>query len=107
MKMIRVYKFLMRNEKFSKIVHNKSLYSTSATTIYALASGFKQKCGVAVIRLSGKESYSTLLKLTQSQRNDEFEPRRMYLRNIWHPVNGKKIDRGMVVWFKGTKISRI
>ena len=101
--MFTVFKFLMRNENFIKQIRNSRKISSSSTTIYALASGFKQKCGVAVIRLSGKLSLSTLLKLTQSNRPNEFEPRRMYLRNIWHPVNGKKIDRGMVVWFKGNR----
>ena len=72
----------------------------SSTTIYALASGFNQKCGVAVVRLSGKQSTDVLLKLTDKSSND-YEPRKMYLKNIWHPTSGQKIDKSMVVWFKG------
>jgi tRNA modification GTPase len=92
--MIQCLKFLMKTKQ---IKHTRKITSSNAT-IYALASGFNQKCGVAVVRLSGKTSLNALRKLTNY---DAFEPRRLYLRNIWHPVSGTKIDRCMVVWFKG------
>ena len=78
--------------------------NNSSTTIYALASGLNQKCGVAVVRLSGKNCMDILLKLTKKDFND-YEPRKMYLKNIWHPKTATKIDKGMIVWFKGYSLN--
>lgn len=73
-----------------------------STTIYALASGSNQRCGVAVVRLSGTNCVDILSKLTKNKKENVYEPRKMYLRDIWHPVTLEKIDKGLVVWFKGT-----
>ncbi len=73
----------------------------NATTIFALASGLNQRCGVAVVRLSGVKSSDILLKLTKKENKKQYEPRKMYLRDLWHPRTNKKIDKGLVVLFKG------
>jgi len=36
--------------------------------------------------------------MTDGQK--KYEPRKMYLREIVHPVTREKIDKGLVVWFK-------
>lgn len=87
-----------------KLVNNSWL-STRATssqnqTIYALASGSAQKCGVAVIRLSGRSSLNVLSSLTNEDPAN-FKPRFMYHKNIWHPITKEKLDKALVVWFKG------
>lgn len=70
--------------------------------IYAIASGTNQKCGLAVMRLSGKISLHILSSLTNTNL-DKFEPRKMYLKSLNHPLTGEKIDKALVVWFKGEK----
>ena len=80
----------------------KTFIRQNATTIFALASGSNQKCGVSVIRLSGKTTTSVLSKLTKKSENT-FEPRKMYLKDIWHPITNEKIDKSLVVWFKEPK----
>lgn len=72
-------------------------------TIYALASGQAQKCGVAVIRLSGNSSLQIMSKLTKHS-STSYKPRVMYFRDIWHPVTKEKLDKGLVVWFKGNSL---
>ncbi len=74
-----------------------SLLRLNETCIYALASG-SQRSGLAVIRLSGKKSYEVLTQMTKSQKT--YEPRKMYLKEIFHPVTKEKIDKGLIVWFK-------
>lgn len=80
----------------------KLFYRQSSSTIFALASGFNQKCGVAVVRVSGKSTHQVLLKLTKQSENF-FEPRKMYLKDIWHPLTKEKIDKSLVVWFQEPK----
>lgn len=79
---------------------NRIVKRYNASSIFALASGSNQRCGVAVIRLSGKSTVNVLLKLTNKKENI-FEPRKMYLRDIWDPIRKEKIDKSLVVWFKG------
>jgi hypothetical protein len=84
---------------------NTTVISTSSTTIYSVASGFNQRCSVAVVRLSGKHCLDVLQRLTVNKTKPEMstlEPRKMYLRDIWHPVSKEKIDKCLVVWFKGS-----
>ena len=69
-------------------------------TIYAIATGVNQKCGLAVVRVSGKNSLNIMSSLTKMSE-ETYEPRKMYLRNIWHPITQEKIDKSIVVWFKG------
>ncbi|CAF0713501.1 unnamed protein product [Brachionus calyciflorus] len=87
------------------ITLNKSFKTFSpqnASTIYALTSGSNQKCGVAVIRVSGKSTIEALLKLTKKTQNI-YSPRKMYLRDLYHPLSNDKIDKSLVVWFKEPK----
>lgn len=72
----------------------------SSTSIYALASGHNQKCGVAVIRLSGRSSLNVLGKLT-NESTASYKPRMMYFKSVWHPVTKEKLDKSLVVYFKG------
>lgn len=81
-----------------------TVISTSSTTIYSLASGFNQRCSVAVVRLSGKHCLGVLQRMTVNKKEakiNTFEPRKMYFRDIWHPISKEKIDKCLVVWFKG------
>lgn len=76
------------------------------TCIYALASG-SQRSGLAVVRLSGKQSYDVLTQMTNTNKTNkpsEYEPRKMYLKEIINPVSKEKIDKGLVVWFKGSSL---
>lgn len=74
-----------------------------AVNIFALASGQNHGCGVAVVRLSGASSLQIVQRLTsKDNRQQSFEPRKLYLKSLWHPLTKEKIDKGMVVWFKGT-----
>lgn len=70
---------------------------SNETCIYAVASGFNQKCGLAVVRLSGKHSFEILTQLTKTNK---YQPRKMYLKSIYKPETNEKIDQGLVVWFK-------
>lgn len=76
---------------------------STASSIFALASAANQKCGVAVVRLSGKKCSEVLLKMTKKSEMT-FETRKLYLRDIYHPVSNEKIDKGLVVWFKGRQL---
>ena len=90
----------------SRIISNFAAHSVTfrrsnaATSIFAVASGFTQRCGVAVVRLSGPGSVRVLLDLTRSTQIEAFRPRQMYVRDLWHPNTREKIDRGMLVWFR-------
>lgn len=91
------YLFKNLNRNFFTIISRHS-----SSTIFALASGLNQKCGVAVIRVSGKSTQQVLISLTKHSKNS-YEPRKMYLRDIWHPVTKEKIDKSLIVWFKEPK----
>lgn len=92
-------KFIFKNLNFNVF---KLVYRQSSSTIFALASGLNQKCGVAVVRVSGKSTHQVLLKLTK-QSKIVYQPRKMYLRNIWHPLTKEKIDKSLIVWFQEPK----
>lgn len=66
-------------------------------TIFAQSSG-RGKAGVTVYRISGPSSLSALKKLTNSQIT-ELQPRKMYLRTIFHPETGIQIDKALIVYF--------
>jgi len=66
-------------------------------TIYALSSG-PGISGVAVIRISGKET-STILKLVT--KKDLPKPRVATIKKIIDPNNLEIIDEGIVLWFPG------
>ena len=65
-------------------------------TIYALSSGHG-KCGVAVIRVSGEETRSVVLKLTGRQTLPP--PRVTFVSKLRHPDTKIELDRALVVWF--------
>ncbi len=69
-------------------------------TIYALASG-RGAAGVAVIRLSGPQSFEILDKLTR--RHDAVQLKQLSRRDLYDPENGDLIDRAMVVRFAGPR----
>ncbi|XP_034943928.1 tRNA modification GTPase GTPBP3, mitochondrial [Chelonus insularis] len=71
--------------------------SGTTPTIYALSSG-QGKCGVAVIRISGDNASEALKRMTSLSNP---EPRRAYLRKIYHPDDKEIIDKGLCLWFPG------
>lgn len=84
----------------------KKLYSSTSNsqstilpTIYALTTGLNRRCAVAVIRVSGTKCINVMSKLILDDVN-KLEPRKMYLKDLYHPVNKEKIDKALVVWFK-------
>jgi tRNA U34 5-carboxymethylaminomethyl modifying GTPase MnmE/TrmE len=92
---------LFKNSIFACARTSCYFYSQEATSsIYALTSGSRQKCGVAVVRLSGPASPTVLSDLTRSDASAKREPRKLYLNSLWHPVTKSQIDRAMTVLFK-------
>lgn len=89
----------------SKIKTIRSKYSTknceTSTCIYALASGANQRCGVAVVRLSGRNALNIMLEMIKNKTRKILDERKMYFRDIFNPFTNEKIDKGLVVWFKG------
>lgn len=90
--------FTLLNQVVYKTYRNLHRQS-SQSSIFALTSGQNQKCGVAVIRLSGRSSLEVLSKLT-NESPGRYKPRLMYHKNIWHPKTREKLDKSLVVWFK-------
>jgi tRNA modification GTPase len=66
-------------------------------TIYALSTG-PGISGVAIIRLSGKDSLNVIKALTHK---DLPPPRNMALRKIFKPNSKDLIDEGLIMWFAG------
>ena len=91
-------KILINSLNITRKFSINNIKHQNETCIYAIASGFQQKCGLAVVRLSGKHSLQILTKLTEKSN---YEPRKMYLNNLIHPETKEKIDKSLVVWFKG------
>ncbi|KAB7496916.1 tRNA modification GTPase GTPBP3, mitochondrial [Armadillidium nasatum] len=83
------------------------------STVYALSSGivYKRvniaglgKCGVAVVRVSGKNAKECILKMTLSSRTEGLpQARKSVLRKIIHPYTGEILDKGLVLWFPSPK----
>ncbi|XP_022901248.1 tRNA modification GTPase GTPBP3, mitochondrial [Onthophagus taurus] len=69
----------------------------SENTIYALCSG-QGKCGVAVIRISGKDASLAIKKLTKYNVSLP-PPRYANLTAICHPKTNDVIDKGLLFWF--------
>ncbi|CAF1241152.1 unnamed protein product [Rotaria sordida] len=78
-------------------------YSSSLSTIFALATGYQIRSGVAIIRISGSLATQSLLKLTRETKLENFQPKRLYLKKIYHDKTNDLIDQCMTVWFKGPK----
>ena len=66
-------------------------------TIYALSTG-PGISGVAIIRLSGKDSLNVIKALTHK---DLPPPRNVALRKIFKPNSKDLIDEGLIMWFAG------
>jgi tRNA modification GTPase len=66
-------------------------------TIFALSTG-PGISGVAIIRLSGKDSTNVIKALTHK---DLPKPRYVALRKIYKPNSKDLIDEGMIMWFAG------
>lgn len=66
-------------------------------TIFALASG-AGRAGVAIIRISGSRTGSTLELITAAGRP---APRRAVRRKFYDPDTSELLDDGLVVWFPG------
>lgn len=98
---IRHFTCLMKNDSLRKI--SSTTVKFNETCIYALASG-SQRAGLAVVRVSGKSSYNILADMTNKPKINVYEPRKMYLKEIINPITKEKIDKGLVVWFKGINI---
>lgn len=69
----------------------------SDQTIYALASG-AGRCGVAVVRLSGPQSFDVLSALSAKKT---FKPRYAHRVHLVDPVDGEAIDDGLALYFPG------
>jgi tRNA modification GTPase len=78
-------------------------YSSTLTTIFALATGQQVRSGVAIIRVSGLLAKESLLKLTRETKIENFQPNKLYLKKIYHYKTNDLIDQCMTVWFKGPK----
>ena len=92
-----------------KVSHSlKRFFNTSSyvlknpqlPSIYALATGLNGRSGVAVVRISGAKCLDVIKRLTLKQY-ENLEPRKMYLRDFYDPITKEKIDKGLLVWFKG------
>ncbi len=66
-------------------------------TIYALSSGFVTS-GVAVIRVSGKQTSTVVKSLT---KKDLPSPKVATLRKINNINTSELIDEGIIIWFSG------
>ena len=66
-------------------------------TIFALSTG-TAKSGIAVIRISGKETKNILLKISKIKIP---EPRVATLSKIYDFETNEIIDKGLIIWFPG------
>lgn len=67
-------------------------------TLYALSSG-ALPAGIAVVRISGTGTRKALTALC----GDVPEPRKATLTTIRRPADGAILDRGLVLWFPGSR----
>lgn len=71
---------------------------SGAETIYALSSA-PGKAGVSVVRVSGKNAFTSLQKLAPTGK--EFLPRKTYHQTLTDPRDGTTIDRALILPLKG------
>jgi len=81
-------------------IKNNFIFSRSST-IFALATGYQIRSGVAIIRVSGSLATQSLLKLTKESNIEKFQPNKLYLKKIYDYKTNDLIDQCMTVWFKG------
>lgn len=67
-------------------------------TIYALATPLGRS-GVAVIRVSGPEAFSGLIRLMNEKSGGLPPPRRAALRSLCHPISRETIDQSLILTF--------
>ena len=91
----RLRRFRAFASTFNAIRRSSFLQSNA---IYALSSGFG-KCGVSVIRVSGRQTRDALLALSKRKRLPS--ERKAVVMDLFHPVNNQQLDRGLILWFKG------
>lgn len=68
---------------------------TDSSTIFALATPYA-KSGVAILRLSGKQSLAALIKLSEK---NSWQADHMQYTTLRHPENRQVIDRCLAVYF--------
>ncbi|XP_064621037.1 tRNA modification GTPase GTPBP3, mitochondrial-like [Lineus longissimus] len=85
---------------FSLQSHEDQYIQKADSTIYALSSGHG-KCGVAVIRVSGRESKNALLLLTKLGHLPR--PRKALLKTLYRPSTTEPLDKSLVLWFPGPR----
>lgn len=69
----------------------------NSDTIFALSSGVGTG-GVAVIRMSGSKAMSVLDMIATRSTP---KPRVAYVRDLFDPMSGEKLDQSLVIYFKG------
>ncbi len=79
----------------------KNFIFSRSSTIFALATGYQIRSGVAIIRVSGSLATQALLKLTKTTNIENFQPKKLYLKKIYDYKTNDLIDQCMTVWFKG------
>ena len=79
-------------------LQNRHYTHNGFSSIFALSSGHG-KCGVSVIRVSGPHSSTTLCQMGRFEQHPE--PRKAYVRKIYHSVSEEVLDKALVLWFPG------
>ncbi len=85
----------------------KNFFFSRSSTIFALATGYQIRSGVAIIRVSGPLARESLLKLTKETNIEKFQPKKLYLKKIYDYKTNDLIDQCMTVWFKGRNFDLI
>jgi tRNA U34 5-carboxymethylaminomethyl modifying GTPase MnmE/TrmE len=85
-----------------KSFHSSSFHlkNQHLPSIYSLSSGWNGRSAVAVIRISGSKCLKVIEALTL-KKCDNIESRKMYLRDFYDPITNEKIDKGLMVLFRG------
>lgn len=70
------------------------------STIFALSTGLNERgTAIAVVRISGPETFKGLSELTKVSSRLDKNPRKAILADIKCPSTHELIDRGIVLWF--------
>ncbi|BAM42478.1 tRNA modification GTPase [Theileria orientalis strain Shintoku] len=71
-------------------------------TIYGLSSGIPDGgCGIAVVRVSGRDSVNILNILTNKNADTcSYKPREVNLTKLYSPIDGNIIDHALTIYFK-------
>ncbi|UVC54568.1 tRNA modification GTPase [Theileria orientalis] len=100
----RRYKLLdtVKNVFYNSETHDLRDSSFLNETIYGLSSGIPDGgCGVAVVRLSGRDSVNILNILTNKNSDTcSHQPREVNVSNLYSPIDGNIIDHALTIYFK-------